>query len=77
VTQRSYATAGITLTPRLAAAQKQKVRGFERRRFFVFARDGKPCYRCGRLSVRDSIGSRRLYWCPQCQPGARNDAGGS
>ncbi len=43
VTQRSYATAGITLTPRLAATLKKTVRGFERRRFFVFARDGKAC----------------------------------
>jgi endonuclease-8 len=70
VTRRSYETAGIALTPRLAAAQKKKVRGFERRRFFVFARDGKPCYRCGETVRRTELGSRRLYWCPVCQPGA-------
>jgi endonuclease-8 len=67
VTQRSYATAGITLTPRLAARLARTVKGFERRRFFVFARDGKPCYRCGTRIQRDTIGSRRIYWCPGCQ----------
>ena len=67
VTQRSYATAGITLTPRLAARLAREVTGFERRRFFVFARDGKPCYRCGVPVRRDTVGSRRIYWCPGCQ----------
>jgi endonuclease-8 len=33
----------------------------------VFARDGKPCYRCGTRVKRDEIGSRRIYWCPGCQ----------
>jgi len=67
VTQRSYATGGITLTPRLAAQLARSVKGFERRRFFVFARDGRPCYRCDSKILRDSIGSRRIYWCPRCQ----------
>ncbi len=67
VTQRSYATAGITLTPRLAASLARTVKGFERRRFFVFARDGKPCYRCGSRIKKDTMGSRRIYWCPGCQ----------
>lgn len=68
VTERSYDTGGITLPPKLAAKLKKEVRGFERRRFFVFARDGKPCYRCGDVIKRDSMGSRRIYWCPTCQP---------
>ena len=68
VTERSYETAGITLTPRLAALAKKQSRAFERRRFFVFARDRKPCYVCGTKIRRDSMGSRRIYWCPVCQP---------
>lgn len=68
VVQRSYATAGVTLTPKLATSLKQRVKGRERRRFFVFARDGLPCYRCAATIRRDSMGSRRIYWCPQCQP---------
>lgn len=71
VAKRSYATAGITLTPKLAARLKREVKGFERRRFFVFARDGKPCYTCGDKIKRDEIGSRRIYWCPTCQPAVR------
>jgi endonuclease-8 len=68
VAERSYRSAGITLTPRLAAALRREVRGFERRRFFVFARDGSPCYRCGESIQRDAMSSRRIYWCPACQP---------
>ncbi|MEO0437865.1 MAG: endonuclease VIII [Pseudomonadota bacterium] len=67
VTKRSYETSGITLTPKLAKTLKKSVKGFERRRFFVFARDGKPCYRCGAKILKDSISSRRIYWCPICQ----------
>ena len=70
VTQRSYRTAGITLTPRLAAAANKRQEAFERSRFFVFTREGQPCYICGSLIRRDSMGSRRIYWCPECQPAA-------
>lgn len=67
VTRRSYETAGITLTPRLAGRLARSVKGFERRRFFVFARDGRPCYRCDTKIRRETVASRRLYWCPGCQ----------
>ncbi|EED31801.1 endonuclease VIII [gamma proteobacterium NOR5-3] len=66
--RRSYETGGITLPVRLAASLKKTVKGFERRRFFVFGRDGRPCYQCGDTILRDSMGSRRIYWCPTCQP---------
>lgn len=68
LTRRSYDTAGITLPPRLAATLAKTVKRFERRRFFVFARDGQSCYRCGDTVRRDTLGSRRIYWCPSCQP---------
>ena len=68
VTQRSYETGGITLPPRLAKRLAKTVKGFERRRFYVFAREGKPCHVCGTTIQRDTIGSRRIYWCPNCQP---------
>ncbi|MFT4768319.1 MAG: endonuclease-8 [Glaciecola sp.] len=66
--RRSYETGGITLPARLAASLKKTVKGFERRRFFVFGRDERPCYQCGDTIRRDSMGSRRIYWCPTCQP---------
>ena len=72
VTRRSYDTGGITLTPKLAAQLQRAVRGFERRRFFVFARDGQPCYRCGAKIQRGTMGSRRIYWCPDCQPASES-----
>ncbi|MEM9388360.1 MAG: endonuclease VIII [Pseudomonadota bacterium] len=68
VTQRSYETAGITLTPQLARKLQRSVKGFERRRFFVFSREGQPCYRCGQTIKREEMGSRRIYWCAGCQP---------
>lgn len=70
ITRRSYDTGGVTLTPRLAAQLKRDTQGFQRRRFFVFARDGMPCYRCKETVQRAAMGSRRIYWCPRCQPAA-------
>ena len=67
VTRRSYETGGITLPPRLAAQAKRASGAFERRRFFVFGRDGHQCYRCDDVIQRGSMGSRRIYWCPTCQ----------
>lgn len=70
VSRRSYATAGITLPPRLAAQLDAAGLSREKRRFFVFGRDGQPCYRCTGEIVRAETGGRRLYWCPTCQPAA-------
>jgi endonuclease-8 len=67
VAMRSYQTGGVTLTPKLASTLKRRAGRFERRRFFVFAREGSACYRCGDTVQRDSMGSRRIYWCPGCQ----------
>lgn len=67
VTRRSYATGGITLSPRLAAQARRESGAFERRRFFVFGRDGHQCYRCTEVIQRGSMSSRRIYWCPTCQ----------
>jgi endonuclease-8 len=67
VTRRSYATGGITLSPRLAAQARRESGAFERRRFFVFGRDGHQCYRCTDVIQRGSMSSRRIYWCPTCQ----------
>ncbi len=68
VSRRSYATAGITLPARLAKRLVSQGLRREQRRFFVFGREGKPCYRCGAEIARAETGGRRLYWCPECQP---------
>lgn len=68
VSRRSYATAGITLPTRLAKRLVSQGLRREQRRFFVFGRDGQPCYRCSGEIARAETGGRRLYWCPVCQP---------
>jgi endonuclease-8 len=68
ISRRAYATGGITVAPALVATLKRQ--GYPRRdyRFAVFAREGLPCYRCGGSIRRILAGSRRLYFCPVCQP---------
>ncbi len=35
----------------------------------VYGRKGKPCFECGGLIERISLGGRGTYFCPQCQKG--------
>ncbi len=69
ISQRSYATGGITLAPGLSRSLQKKGLAREWRRFYVFGRTDYPCYHCGASIVRSEVGSRRLYHCPDCQPG--------
>ena len=70
ITRRAYETGGITLAPsRFDAAR----RAGERRslaRHWVFARDGRPCRRCGGKIERLELAGRRAYVCHRCQPKA-------
>lgn len=68
ISRRSYRTRGITVVPELDKALRQKGLPYERRRFYVFARAGKPCYTCRTKIEVTTVGSRRLYLCPSCQP---------
>ena len=69
ISRRSYRNGGLTNPPgrvkRLAAAGYR----WEQLRFAVFGRAGQPCYGCGRRIRRIEANSRRLYYCPNCQPG--------
>ena len=67
VGKRAYEQRGVTNPPRLVARLEKK--GLKRRgyRHAVFARAGKPCYRCGTAIEKTSVASRRLYFCPACQ----------
>ncbi len=68
ISQQAYATSGVTNTAaRVRRLQKAGVRR-EDYRFMVFGRDGLPCYLCATPISRDAISSRRLYYCPTCQP---------
>ncbi len=33
----------------------------------VYDREGEPCFRCGRLIEKDEIGSRKTFFCANCQ----------
>ena len=68
VTRRAYKTGGITNDP--IRVKALKARGVPRRRYrhWVFARGGQPCYRCDARIEQHTVGGRRLYQCPQCQP---------
>jgi endonuclease-8 len=68
ISRRSYRTRGITVTPMLDRALKDQGAGYEQRRFYVFGRAGKRCHHCGSRIEVTTVGSRRLYLCPSCQP---------
>jgi endonuclease-8 len=68
VSQRSYATGGIVTAPRLLSKLKKLGLPREKTRFYVFGRQGLPCYRCSGEVKRIESNSRRLYLCPTCQP---------
>lgn len=67
IARRAYETGGITNPP--ARVAKLKKSGIKRSRFrhAVFGRVDKNCYVCGTPIIRETIGARRLYWCPLCQ----------
>jgi endonuclease-8 len=69
ISQRSYRTSGVTLPKKYRPAIKKKSgRAYEQNRFAVFARAGKPCHFCATPVQKSIATSRRIYWCPQCQP---------
>ena len=66
---QAYREAGVTNRP---VWRKRVQQAGERRaqwRFAVFDRDGKPCHACGATIQRESVASRRFYYCPVCQQG--------
>ncbi len=67
LSRRAYRTGGLTNPPRRVAQLKHE--GLKRGgyRFAVFSRAGKACLVCGTKIERTTVGSRRLYFCPQCQ----------
>jgi endonuclease-8 len=73
ISRRSYQTGGITLAPRLASRLAGEGLSREWRRFYVFGRTDQPCYRCGSAIERSEANTRRLYHCPQCQPGPNDE----
>lgn len=68
ISRRSYRTRGITVVPEIDKKLKREGLSYQKRRFYVFGRAGKPCHSCATEIDVTSVGSRRLYLCPACQP---------
>jgi endonuclease-8 len=68
IPRQSYGHNGITND--LEQAARLKGQGYRRGdyRHWVFSRSHKPCYHCGHAIEKITIGGRRCYVCPQCQP---------
>jgi endonuclease-8 len=65
--RQSYATHGITNDLMLAQLLKDEGQTFQQYRHWVFGRDNQPCRVCGSPIAKETIGGRRLYYCPTCQ----------
>ncbi len=66
--RQSYEHNGITLDLKLV--RQFKAEGLKRKvyRHWVFGREDQPCWQCN-ISIRKiTVASRRLYFCPRCQP---------
>lgn len=70
IARRSYRTRGLTNPPKVVAMLKRDGWPYQRHRFAVFGRAGKPCHTCQGTIAKTVVGSRRLYFCPGCQGGA-------
>ena len=70
IARRSYRTRGVTVAPGLARSLKAEGLNYEQYRFYVFGREGLPCYRCDTLVERRIMGSRNIFVCPSCQGSA-------
>lgn len=79
---RLYLRAQVLLRRNLDPGPRSTRRGFGGRggfsrlqrepRLWVYARDGKPCLRCGAIVRRELQGvqKRATFFCPRCQPAA-------
>ncbi len=67
LTQQSYKTGGITNLISRAEELRKQGTPFEDYRFYVYRREGLPCYHCATKITKDKYGGRICYLCPACQ----------
>lgn len=65
--RQSYTTSGITNNLKQAKEMMSNGSSFEHARFYLFRRDGKPCYHCGKKIIKSRAGGQACYTCPNCQ----------
>lgn len=66
--RQSYHTGGITNDPATADRLMSAGASFEQARFYLFRREGLPCYRCGHSIHKTPNAGQPCYYCSQCQP---------
>jgi len=67
VSRRSYKTKGVTNEASRVTQLKKLGQTRSQFRHAAFGREFQACYDCGSDIIKDSVASRRLYWCPACQ----------
>lgn len=69
VARQSYRHKGITND--LEGARVLRAQGQTRSQYrhWVFGRGHQPCRLCNASIVEDTAASRRIFFCPECQPG--------
>ncbi|MCW8889831.1 MAG: endonuclease VIII [Sedimenticola sp.] len=67
LTRQSYTSSGITNDISLAKHLIEQGTPFEQARFYVFRRNGLPCYRCGQPIEKIKHSSQTCYICRTCQ----------
>jgi endonuclease VIII len=65
--RQSYATKGITNSLAIVAQLKQQGQTRHQYRHWVFGRQDRLCYLCQTPIWKDTLGGRRVYFCPSCQ----------
>ncbi|MEM8502707.1 MAG: endonuclease VIII [Cyanobacteria bacterium P01_D01_bin.1] len=68
ISYQSYRYKGVTNDLDLANKLKSEGLRYRDYRYWVFGRVDKPCYVCGTPIVKEMVSSRRIYYCPNCQP---------
>jgi endonuclease VIII len=67
LTRRSVQRDGVVRPWAQYRAARQTGADFEAARFYVFDREGAPCWDCATPIVRITQSGRGLFFCPQCQ----------
>ena len=65
--RQSYQTDSITNDLASVAKLLEQGVSLEDARFWVFRRDGLPCYRCGTTIIKRKTGGQPCYICETCQ----------
>ena len=68
ITHTSYKTGGVTNKASIITQLKQSGKKTkEAYRFYMYGREGKPCYKCAEIIERIDVGGRHIAFCSQCQ----------